>query len=66
MGVLLAFRVTRQQLTSNAKQRAERCHLLAADFPWHSRYTERCWTQSGGLCGARGGSTLIGGSGAWL
>jgi pimeloyl-ACP methyl ester carboxylesterase len=39
------------------------CHLLAADFPRHSRYTEKCWTQSGGLCGARGRSTLIGESG---
>jgi hypothetical protein len=43
MGVLLAFRVTRQHPFSNAKQREERCHPLAADFPWHSRYTERCW-----------------------
>jgi hypothetical protein len=36
------------------------CHLLAADFPRHSRSTERCWTQSGGRCGARGRSTLLG------
>ncbi|HEX6553427.1 MAG TPA: hypothetical protein VF026_11750 [Ktedonobacteraceae bacterium] len=27
--------------------REEICHLLAADFPRHSGYTERCWTQSG-------------------
>src|SRR5258708_29348029 len=59
MGVLLAFRVTRRHPTSNAKHREERCHPLAADFPRHSRYTERCGTQSGGLCGAPGGSTLI-------
>src|SRR5437588_8426936 len=45
--------------------REETCHPLVADFLRHSRYTEWCWTQSGGLCGARGGSTLIGGSGAW-
>ena len=29
--------------TSNAKQREERCHPLAVDFPRNSRYTERCW-----------------------
>jgi len=23
--------------------REERCHPLAADFPWHSSYTERWW-----------------------
>src|SRR6266702_1757839 len=26
--------------------REETCHLLAADFPRHSRYTERCWMRS--------------------
>ena len=31
--------------------REETCHPLAADFPGHSRYTEKCWMQSGGLWG---------------
>ncbi len=59
MGVLFAFLVTRQHPSSNAKQREARCHLLAVDFPRHSRYTERCWMQlsagprSGGRLGAR-------------
>src|SRR5918911_2940302 len=46
--------------------REETCHLLAADFPPHSRYTERCWTQSGGLCGARGGDPPFWGAGGMV
>jgi hypothetical protein len=38
--------------SSNAKQREARCYLPAVDFPRRSGYTERCWTQSGGLCGS--------------
>src|SRR5215471_1485508 len=29
-------------------KREETYHLLATDFPRHSSYTERCWTQFGG------------------
>jgi hypothetical protein len=37
--LLFAFHVTRRHPTSSAKHREARCHLLVADFPWHSRYT---------------------------
>jgi hypothetical protein len=59
MAVLLALHVTWRHPTRNAKQQEHRCHPLAADFIGHCRYTERCWTQSGGLCGAVGWFTLI-------
>ena len=63
MGVLLAFYVTRWHPPGMRSNGEERCHPLAADFPGHSRYTEKCWTQSRGLCSAPGVSTLI--EGVW-
>src|SRR6266704_6047210 len=46
MGVLLAFYVTRWHPPGMRSNGEERCHPLAADFPGHSRYTERCWMRS--------------------
>jgi hypothetical protein len=44
------------QCEATGKQHAT-CWRLTS--PGTVRYTERCWTQSGGRCGAHGGSTLI-------
>ena len=50
MALLLAFLVTQLHPTQSPglrpamrSNREERCHPLAADFPCHSRYTEKCW-----------------------
>src|SRR5437773_5457564 len=48
-----------RQATAVGSNREETCHLLVADFPRHS-----CYTNRGVGCGCRR-SMLLGGSGVW-